>query len=185
MSNFYIIKKNFGHEENFEFIERKGIGHPDTLADLLAENLSNKYSIYTLKKFGAILHHNFDKVGLLGGSSFVSFGNGYLVKPIKVLINGRISKCFGSIKIPVKSLLRKWIIEFFKDKLYNFNPEKQLKIIFNLSDQSSPGKLDVEGLKNKRNFWFKPRNLDDLPELKKLIANDTSLGVGYAPPLLF
>jgi len=182
MSNFYIIKKNFGHEENFEFIERKGIGHPDTLADLLAENLSNKYSIYTLKKFGAILHHNFDKIGLLGGASFVSFGKGYLVKPIKVLINGRVSICFGSEKIPIKKLLKKWTIEFFNNKLYNFDPKKHLRIFFNLSDQSSPGKLDTNGLENKRNFWFKPRNLDDLPELKKLIANDTSLGVGYAPP---
>jgi S-adenosylmethionine synthetase len=181
MSNIYLIKKNFDNEENFEFIERKGIGHPDTLADLLAEYLSNEYSKYTLKRFGAILHHNFDKIGLLGGASFVSFGKGYVVKPIKVLINGRASVCFGSEKIPIKKLLKEWTIEFFNGKLYNFNPKKHLRIFFNLSDQSSPGKLDVNGLKNKRNFWFKPRSLDDLPELKKLVANDTSLGVGYAP----
>ena len=52
---------------DFEIVERKGIGHPDTLSDALAEELSRVYSNYTLSKFGVILHHNFDKVGLCGG----------------------------------------------------------------------------------------------------------------------
>lgn len=103
MSEIFITKKSFNNSEKFEFIERKGMGHPDTLADTLADYLSNNYSNYTLKKFGAILHHNFDKVGLLGGASFVSFGRGYLIKPIKVLINGRASVHFGSINIPVEN----------------------------------------------------------------------------------
>ena len=86
-----IIISTVNSYKNYEFVERKGFGHPDTLADSLAENLSTQYSRYTLEKFGAILHHNFDKLGLLGGSSYVSFGKGYLVSPIKVLINGRVS----------------------------------------------------------------------------------------------
>jgi S-adenosylmethionine synthetase len=32
-------------------VERKGIGHPDTLADGLAERLSFVYSKYTKEKF--------------------------------------------------------------------------------------------------------------------------------------
>jgi S-adenosylmethionine synthetase len=55
--NLYITKKNFS-EPIYEFVERKGIGHPDTLADALAEHLSVNYSRYTKKRFGAILHHN-------------------------------------------------------------------------------------------------------------------------------
>jgi len=61
-------------------VERKGFGHPDTLSDSLAETLSREYSKYTKSKFGVILHHNFDKVGLLGGESYVKFGKGYLTK---------------------------------------------------------------------------------------------------------
>ena len=49
-------------QSSIEIVERKGLGHPDTLADALAEHLSVNYSNYTLKKFGAILHHNFDKL---------------------------------------------------------------------------------------------------------------------------
>ena len=79
----FITKEQSPTESDFEFVERKGRGHPDTLADGLAEYLSVKYSLYTLKKFGAILHHNFDKIGLLGGSSSVRFGKGNLVKPIR------------------------------------------------------------------------------------------------------
>jgi S-adenosylmethionine synthetase len=182
MSNIFIIKKDFNNDEKFEFIERKGMGHPDTLADALADYLSNNYSNYTLKKFGIILHHNFDKVGLLGGASFVCFGKGYLTKPIKVLINGRASVRFGSQIIPVEKLLKKWVNDFFKEKLYNFDTRKNLKIIFNLSSQSSPGKTSEGELNNSaRKFWFEPRGLKDIPEFKQLMANDTSIGVGYAP----
>ena len=69
--NIHIVKNQLA-KSIFEFVERKGEGHPDTLADGLAEHLSVKYSNYTLKNFGAVLHHNFDKVGLLGGASFVA-----------------------------------------------------------------------------------------------------------------
>jgi S-adenosylmethionine synthetase len=55
-------------------VERKGWGHPDTLADHLAESLSQVYSRHTLREFGAVLHHNFDKLALLGGASEVRYG---------------------------------------------------------------------------------------------------------------
>ncbi|MEM7826325.1 MAG: methionine adenosyltransferase, partial [Candidatus Aenigmatarchaeota archaeon] len=51
---------NTSFQLEIEIVERKGIGHPDTLADALAENLSVAYSNYTLQQFGLILHHNFD-----------------------------------------------------------------------------------------------------------------------------
>src|SRR5574344_1929244 len=49
-------------KRKIEIVERKGIGHPDTLADKLAEELSRQYSIYCLDNFGCILHHNIDKL---------------------------------------------------------------------------------------------------------------------------
>jgi len=38
MINIIISPKNF-REETSEFVERKGVGHPDTLSDTLAEKL--------------------------------------------------------------------------------------------------------------------------------------------------
>lgn len=177
----YIHKSELSDPE-YEFVERKGIGHPDTLSDALAEYLSVNYSNYTIKQFGAVLHHNFDKVGLLGGASFVKFGEGYLTKPIRVLLNGRASTKFADIEIPVKDLLIIWAKEFLLSKFPTIDPETNLEFHYNLSNQSSPGKTDEKGsAKGTRKYWFEPRSLDDLQELKHLYSNDTSLGVGYFP----
>ena len=176
-----IIEKVFS-EGSFEVVERKGTGHPDTLSDHLAEKISSEYSKYTLKKYGAVLHHNFDKVGLLGGSSYVVFGSGYLTSPIRVLINGRASVSFGGEKIPLRKLITKWVEEFFNERLPMIDTKEDLIITFNLSNKSSPGKTyEKEAKKGTRLFWFEPRSLEDLGELKKLTSNDTSLGVGFSP----
>lgn len=52
---------------NIEIVERKGIGHPDTIADKLAEECSRVYSKYCQDHFGCILHHNIDKLYVGGG----------------------------------------------------------------------------------------------------------------------
>lgn len=175
-----FFSKNTANED-FEVVERKGIGHPDTLSDHLAEYLSVNYSNFTLKNFGAVLHHNFDKVGLLGGKSSVKFGSGKLTSPIRVLINGRASFSFGDTQFDVWKMLTDWTKEFFQKKFPNINPEIDIILFNNLSTASSPGQQKDNTNKSARNFWFQPRTLDDLPELKQLFSNDTSLGVGYAP----
>ena len=44
-----------------EIVERKGIGHPDTLCDTIAEKVSQAYSQYCLKQYGIILRREFNK----------------------------------------------------------------------------------------------------------------------------
>lgn len=153
-----------------------------TLSDALAETLSINYSNYTLERYGAVLHHNFDKVGLLGGASNIIFGAGHLTKPICVLLNGRASTKFGDDEIPIKDLLILWSKNFLQSRFPTINPDRDLEFHYNLSNQSSPGKTeDVKSSKGTRKNWFEPRNLNDLQELKRLVSNDTSVGVGYAP----
>jgi len=181
MSYIFVSQKDF-KEETIEFVERKGLGHPDSLADALAERLSVNYSRYTLKGHNIILHHNFDKIGILGGASSVSFGRGYLIQPIRVLLNGRASVRFGNREIPVKRLLIRWTREFFKEKFPMIDVKKDLTVYYNLSFQSSPGKTNEKGImEGARKYWFQPRDEKDIPELFRLLSNDTSLGVGYAP----
>lgn len=36
---------------SYEVVERKGLGHPDTLADGIAEQIEIDYSLYCLDKF--------------------------------------------------------------------------------------------------------------------------------------
>ncbi len=183
MAQSIFFSKLIGREGlDFEVVERKGLGHPDTLADALAEYLSVNYSKYTLSKFGAILHHNFDKVGLLGGASFVRFGEGKIIKPIRILLNGRASGRFADVIIPVKDLLISWSKDFMMSNFPRIDPDTDLEFHYNLSNQSSPGKTDEKNSeKGTRKYWFEPRSLNDLSELKHLVSNDTSMGVGYAP----
>lgn len=179
---FRLIIEKRNTLDEAEFVERKGVGHPDTLSDLLAESLSRNYSTYTLKKFGAVLHHNFDKTGLLGGKSSVVFGKGKLISPIRVLINGRVSTAFGNERIPYKKIIDNTVVAFFNKMFPGMIIAEDLDTVYNLSNTSSPGQTEEkEAEKGSRKYWFKPRSLKDLPELTKLAANDTSLGCGYAP----
>lgn len=167
----------------WEIIERKGTGHPDTLADTLAEELSIAYSKYTLSNFGAILHHNFDKLSLLGGSSTVKLGYSRMTSPIRVVINGRASKSFNNHKIPVREILEETTYSFFRKKFHPFIKNDDIRIIYELSTASTPGAVQeyVGSFPNPRNTWFEPKSLADLPELQNLNCNDTSVGC-YTPP---
>jgi S-adenosylmethionine synthetase len=164
------------------FIERKGIGHPDTLADHLAELLSQRFSQFTLETYGAVLHHNFDKSGILGGKSSVSFGFGEVIAPIRVLINGRASTIFGSAEVPYERILVEATFDLFASRFGDLIPKDMLSVELNISNTSSPGHSNLNDAKGSaRTYWFTPRGLHDLPELTSLFSNDTSLGCGYYP----
>ena len=53
--------------DEVEVVERKGIGHPDTICEALAETLSRNLCLEYRERFGEILHHNVDKALLCGG----------------------------------------------------------------------------------------------------------------------
>src|SRR5690606_34685150 len=72
-----------------EIVERKGIGHPDSLCDGIAERISVEYTKWCLENVGYALHHNFDKVQLVAGDVDVTYGQATLVKPIRIQIAGR------------------------------------------------------------------------------------------------
>jgi S-adenosylmethionine synthetase len=72
-----------------EIVERKGIGHPDSLCDGIAERISVEYTRWCMENIGTPLHHNFDKVQLVAGDVDVDFGHAELLKPIRIQIAGR------------------------------------------------------------------------------------------------
>lgn len=153
----------------FEIVERKGVGHPDSLADGIAEAVSIEYSRYCLKEFGAILHHHFDKTVIMGGQAKIDFGIGKMVEPIRVIVNGRVSSVFGNKKINYQEILKKAATTYLKKALPHLNVNEDVEIkIFSTSYSKSL-------------TWYKPRNLDDLPEFKIPFVNDSSAIVSFWP----
>lgn len=73
------------NKQPIEILERKGKGHPDTICDRAAEELSIGIPREYLEKFGRVLHHNVDKCILAAGSSDLSFGRGKVTKPTTFL----------------------------------------------------------------------------------------------------
>lgn len=129
MKNLNVVYVPQLGELDTEVVERKGIGHPDTIADALAKNLSVTYSRYTLDNFGAILYHNFDKVSVFGGKTEVDFGNGKLTSPIWIILNGRASVRFADKEVPVRDLLEAKTKRFFRALFGDYaNPERNLGI---------------------------------------------------------
>lgn len=153
----------------FEVVERKGIGHPDTLADGVAEAVSIEYSRYCLKEFGAVLHHHFDKTVIMGGQAKIDFGIGKIEKPVRLIINGRVSSVFGDKKINYQKIQEKAAKEYLSKTLPHLDVDKYVEIkSFSTSYSKSP-------------VWYRPRNLDDLPEFKTPFVNDSSAIVSFWP----
>ncbi|WP_020522423.1 methionine adenosyltransferase [Catelliglobosispora koreensis] len=166
-------------EPGITIIERKGLGHPDTLADHLAEALSRAYAKHTLEAVGAVLHHNFDKLALLGGSSRVSYGGGSMGDPVRVLVNGRATRTCGDLTIPVDDIVNSTVAEFFAERLPHLGSHYVVEL--NITSNSSPGAVHGAAGTPERTSWFTPTSVEQLRERKVVLANDTSMGTAFAP----
>jgi S-adenosylmethionine synthetase len=72
-----------------EFVERKGVGHPDTICDHLAEELARELASEYLEHTGAVQHFNVDKAILAAGSVEVGFGGGRHTRPSRLVLVGK------------------------------------------------------------------------------------------------
>jgi S-adenosylmethionine synthetase len=154
-------------ELEVELVERKGLGHPDYISDAAAEEASRALSEYYIKRFGRILHHNLDKVLLVGGQSSPRFGGGEVIHPIYIIVSGRATTEVraedGVEQVPVGSLVvgavKRWIRENFRF----LDPETHVIVDYKIGK----GSVDLVGLFESRSST--PR------------ANDTSFGSGFYP----
>jgi S-adenosylmethionine synthetase len=72
-----------------EFVERKGLGHPDTICDALADDLARRLARDYETHTGAIRHFNVDKAILAAGSVDVEYGGGTHTKPSRLVLVGK------------------------------------------------------------------------------------------------
>ncbi len=80
-----------------ELVERKGLGHPDSICDALAERLSSALCRFYFERFGTILHHNVDKALLWGGAAKAAFSGGEVTAPMELFLAGRAVAQAGGV----------------------------------------------------------------------------------------
>lgn len=148
-----------------EIVERKGIGHPDTICDALAEELSRALCRFYLDKFGIVMHHNVDKVLLWGGISQPGFGGGEVTAPIEIFMAGRATCEYKGITVPVEELVKESCSQWLRSHFHALDPERHVK----LHSLIRPGSIDLVELYLRQE------------QTGIALANDTSCGVGYAP----
>jgi S-adenosylmethionine synthetase len=157
-----------------EVVERKGIGHPDTLCDAIAERSSQLYSRYCLAEYGRVAHHWFDKVMLAGGEATTGYGHGVLLRPYELVFAGKAAFAVGDDAIPVEDLLAKAAREVLGAILKQFDPERHVRIRNMVVDHRGSGRSDGR---------YRPRKPADLLALDdpKRVSNDCNVLTGFAP----
>ena len=150
-------------EQNLEIVERKGIGHPDSICDAILDRVSIELSKEYLKKFGAIMHHNADKSLLVAGEVETRFGGGKVKEPMLLIFGDRATEEVEGEKIDVAAIAIRAAKDWIKKNLRYVDPDEHLRYQVELK----PGSAALTDI-------FKRRG-------KVLSANDTSAAVGYAP----
>ncbi|HVC36013.1 MAG TPA: methionine adenosyltransferase [Candidatus Dormibacteraeota bacterium] len=156
-----------------EVVERKGLGHPDTLVDGIVEATEMAYATYCQETFGAIPHHNLDKAALVGGLCIQRFGGSLFEAPLNMIFMGRASKSFGDKNIPLEEIQDQTSRDYLKRILPHLNT----------ADPSVYNSRSLTTSHSTRPYWFAPRNIDDLPEYSGDTprANDTATMISYWP----
>ena len=150
-------------KQPIEIVERKGVGHPDSMCDAIMDQVSVELSKAYLKEFGTILHHNTDKSLLVAGDVECKFGGGLVNEPMLLIFGDRATfEAAGKI-IPVEEITVKTAKDWLKEHLRFVDPEEHMKYQVEIK-HGSQGLTDIF----KRNECM-------------FGANDTSAAVGYAP----
>jgi S-adenosylmethionine synthetase len=150
--------------QQIELVERKGIGHPDSIADGIAEAISRALCRTYMEEVGVYLHHNTDQGEIVAGESAPKYGGGRIIRPIYMLIDGRATKEFDGHVFPTDSIAVEAAHDYLRSTIPNLDHDSGLIVDCRLG----VGSTDLRDV-------FRPCD-SKIPR-----ANDTSFGVGHAP----
>lgn len=149
--------------QRIEIVERKGLGHPDSICDAIADQISIGLSKEYLKRAGTILHHNIDKSLLVAGETENRFKGGIVKQPILFVLGDRATSVIDGQKIDVHEIAINSAKNWFKKNMRFIDSDKHIKYQVEIK----PGSVGLTDI-------FKRKG-------EVLGANDTSAAVGYAP----
>ena len=150
-------------ERMVEIVERKGLGHPDSICDAVMEQVSLALSREYMNRFGVILHHNIDKGLLVAGEVERRFGGGRVVEPMRLIFGDRATFKLNDAVIPVNDIAIDTAKQWFKDNLRFVDPDKHVRYQVEIR----PASAELQDIFSRGDRVFS--------------ANDTSAAVGYAP----
>ena len=148
-------------EQPTELVERKGVGHPDSITDAIMDSVSVELCRAYLDHFGRIMHHNIDKGLLVAGQTSPQFGGGKVDEPMKLVFGDRATYAYQGVDIPVGEIAEAAARQWLRGNLRFVDAENH--IVF--QNEIKPGSPE----------------LTDIFAREVIGANDTSAGVGYAP----
>ncbi len=146
-----------------ELVERKGIGHPDTMCDAMVEAISVALNRMYLERVGVILHYNADKALLIAGQCAKGFGWGELKQPMELVVGDRATFEVEGTKLPVEETVRAAVDAWVAAHLPHVRPAVDLRPRIALA----PGSVELRGI-------FEGGAGD-------IASNDTAGASGYAP----
>lgn len=146
--------------QTFELVERKGLGHPDTICDAVMETASVALSAEYIHRVGHVLHHNLDKGLLVAGQTTPTLGGGRVEAPMRIIFGDRATCEWQGTRLPVREIVEATTLDWFRKHLRYVEPQH---LVF--QNEIRPGSAE----------------LTDIFARTRLTANDTSAAVGYAP----
>ena len=148
-------------QQMVELVERKGVGHPDSICDAIMEAVSIALSRTYIEQAGRVLHHNIDKGLLVAGQTTPALGGGTVNTPMRIIFGDRATVKWNGHHIDIEEIARATATRWLTDNLRFIDPAKHI-IFQNEIQPGSPELLDIF-------------------ERQSVGANDTSAAVGYAP----
>ncbi|WP_257300648.1 methionine adenosyltransferase [Haloarchaeobius sp. FL176] len=163
------IDRSAVEDQEVEIVERKGLGHPDSICDGIAESVSQALARTYLDRVGKVLHYNTDETQLVAGSAAPAFGGGEVIEPIYLLIVGRATKHYvdedgTEYNIPTETVA----LRAARDYLGEHFPELEFGTDIVVDVKLGEGSGDLQEVFSEEGATIP-------------MANDTSFGVGHAP----
>jgi S-adenosylmethionine synthetase len=145
-----------------EIVERKGIGHPDSVCDAVMEDVSRALSRAYRERAGTVLHHNCDKAMLVAGQVELRWGGGRVLEPMRLVMGDRATTAWNGERIDVKAIAADTARQWIRTHLHHVDPDAHVQYQVELK----PGSASLAAQYRREGVRT---------------ANDTSVAVGYAP----
>jgi len=144
----------------FEIVEIKGRGHPDTICDLICEQVADDLLRFYETECGRPLHYNIDKALLVGGRASPRFGGGTVDEPVRFYLGDRATATFNRRRLRLEEVVCRSIESWLYASLRFLRLGSNLE----LHNEIKPGSEGLSAVE------------------ERAASNDTSVGVGSWPP---